>query len=76
MALRGRGVKFVKSDVFGPCPGVAAIATFTGGGQTLQDGFAVTGGSAIVVRYDRPATAHDDPAAIAAMQRALCVAPG
>lgn len=74
-ALRNRGVKFVKSDVFSPCPGVAAIATFQGEGQTAQDGFAVSGGNAIVVRYNRPTAAPDDPAALAAMQRALCVAP-
>lgn len=74
--LRDRALKFVKSDVFGPCPGLAAIATFSGGGQTVQDAFAVESGSAIVVRYRRPAAAHDDPAALAAMQRALCVAPG
>ncbi len=73
--LGKRGVKFVKSDVFAPCPGVAAIATFAGGGLTLQDAFAVENGSAVVVRYDRPTDAHDDPAALAAMQRALCVAP-
>jgi len=75
-ALSGRGLKFVKSDVFGPCPGVAAIATFTGRGQTVEDGFAVAGGNALVVRYERPATVPDDPAAVAAMQRAICVAPG
>lgn len=75
VTLQNRGIKFVKSDVYAPCPGAAAVATFTGGGQTAQDGFAVVGGSAVVVRYDRPATAPDDPAALAAMQRALCVAP-
>lgn len=67
--------KFVKSDVFAPCPGIAAIATFAGGGRTVQDAFAVVNGYAITVRYDRPATALDAPAAVAAMQRALCVAP-
>jgi hypothetical protein len=75
-AMRDRALKLVKSDVFGPCPGLAAIATFSGGGQTVQDAFAVESGNAIVVRYQRPAAAHDDPAAVAAMQRALCVAPG
>ncbi|HZY98325.1 MAG TPA: hypothetical protein VFE36_01995 [Candidatus Baltobacteraceae bacterium] len=74
-ALRKHGVKLVKSDVYAPCPGVAAIATFARGDETLQDAFAVENGSAVVVRYDRPAAAHDDPAAAAAMQRALCVAP-
>jgi hypothetical protein len=74
-ALRDHGVKFVKSDVYAPCPGIAAIATFRGEGQTVQDAFAVESGYAIVVRYDRPANAHDDPAALAAMQRDLCVAP-
>lgn len=74
--LHDRALKFVKSDVFGPCPGLAAIATFSGGGQTVQDAFAVESGNAIVVRYQRPADAHDDAAALAAMQRALCVAPG
>lgn len=73
--LQNRGIKFVKSDVYSPCPGVAALATFAGAGQTAQVGFAVAGGSAIVVRYSRPSASHDDPAAIAAMQRALCVAP-
>lgn len=74
--LRDRALKFVKSDVFAPCPGLAALATFSGGGQTVQDAFAVENGNAIVVRYQRPSAAHDDPAALAAMQRALCVAPG
>jgi len=74
-ALRKPGVKFVKSDVFQPCPGVAAVATFAGGGQTLQDAFAVENGSAVVVRYVRPTAAPDDAAALAAMQRVLCVAP-
>ncbi len=74
--LHDRALKFVKSDVFGPCPGLAAIATFSGSGQTVQDAFAVESGNAIVVRYQRPAAAQDDPAAIAAMKRALCVPPG
>lgn len=74
--LRDRALKFVKSDVFHPCPGLAGIATFSGGGQTVQDAFAVESGNAIVVRYQRPSAAHDDPAAVAAVQRALCVAPG
>jgi hypothetical protein len=74
--LRDRALKFVKSDVFRPCPGLAGIATFSGAGQTVQDAFAVESGNAVVVRYQRPAAAHDDPAAVAAMQRAICVAPG
>lgn len=74
-ALRKPSVKFVKSDVFQPCPGVAAVATFAGSGQTLQDAFAVENGSAVVVRYVRPTAARADPAALAAMQRVLCVAP-
>lgn len=74
--LRDRALKLVKSDVFGQCPGLAAIATFTGAGQTVADAFAVVSGNAVVVRYQRPAAAHDDPAALAAMQHAVCVAPG
>lgn len=70
-----RKLKFVKSDVYAPCPGIAAIATFSGAGKTTQDGFAVVSGSAMVVRYERPANVPDDSAARTAMQHALCVAP-
>jgi len=68
-------LKFVKSDVYEPCPGVAAIATFSGARKTVEDGFAVVSGSAMVVHYERPANVPADSAAKAAMQRALCVAP-
>ena len=74
-SLRNRGLKFVRSDVFGPCPGLAAIATFAGTGRTLQDAFALQSGDAVVIQYERPTDAHDDHAAVSAMQRALCAAP-
>ena len=75
VVLRHRGAKFDRSDVYPPCPGMGAIATFSDGASTLQEGFAVQGDSAVRVLYVRPAQTPDDPAATAAMQRALCVAP-
>jgi hypothetical protein len=74
IVLRYRGAKFKKSDVFGPCPGMAAIATFADGARTLQEGFTVQNGYAVTVLYARPAGAADDPAVTRAMQRTLCTA--
>jgi hypothetical protein len=51
---------------------MAAVATFAEGARTLQEGFAVQNGYAIVTLYDRPAAAPDDPAVSAAMEHTLC----
>lgn len=73
--LRHRGAKFERSDTFGPCPGMAAIATFRiASARTLQEGFAVQSGQAVLVTYARPSGATLDPAVSRAMERALCVA--
>ncbi len=73
VVLQHHGAKFSRSDVFAPCPGRAAMATFAlPGGDVLEDAFAVTNGKALVVTYVRPAGTAIDPAVEDAMQRALC----
>jgi hypothetical protein len=72
--LRHRGARFLKSDIFAPCPGVAAVATFSlPKGRVLEDAFAVQNGQAIQVEYERPGDAPKSPAVAQAIQRALCV---
>jgi hypothetical protein len=74
VVLREHGAKFLKSNVFTPCPGMAAIAYFTlGPSQLLEEGFAVQGDQAVLARYTRPVGAAPDPAVSTAMERALCV---
>jgi hypothetical protein len=75
VALRYRGAKFVGSDVFAPCPGLAAVANFTLGDRDVQQGFSVQGNQAVLVTYTREKGAVVDAAASAAMERALCVMP-
>jgi hypothetical protein len=72
--LHHRGSKFQRSDVFPACPGIAAIAFFSlGNGRTLEEGYAVEDGHAVLVGYDRPSAASPDAAAVTARERALCV---
>lgn len=73
VVLRNHGAKFVKSDVFAPCPGLAAIATFTlGKTRTLEDGFSVINGQAALVTYEHANDAPADKGVTDAMTAALC----
>ena len=73
VVLRNRGAKLERSDVFAPCPGMAAIAYFQlGKDRKLDQGFAVQGDNAVIVTYIRPAAAPTDPNVSRAMERALC----
>jgi len=75
--LHHRGAKLEGSVPFTPCPGAAGVATFTlPQGETLEEGFAVRDNRAVQTTYLRPSGTPADPAVIAAMQTALCVAPG
>lgn len=75
--LRNRGAKLQASTPFAPCPGSAAVATFTvPGGKTLEEGFAARDNQSVQTTYVRPLRAPADPAVTAAMQNSLCIAPG
>ena len=74
VVLRNRGSHFIKSDVFKPCPGMAAVANFSYGNDVIDEGFAVQSGQAVLVAYTRPKDSPVDPAAENAMEKALCVA--
>ncbi|HLX25713.1 MAG TPA: hypothetical protein VKR05_01870 [Candidatus Cybelea sp.] len=74
--LRNRGAKLQGSVPFAPCPGTAAVATFTiPGGKTLEEGFAARDNQSVQTTYVRPSGAPADPAVAAAMQSSLCIAP-
>jgi len=73
VVLRRRGAKFTQSTTFAPCPGMAAIASFTlGTDRLLEQGFAVQSDRAVLVTYVRPKSATFDPAVSKAMESALC----
>jgi len=74
VVLRYKGSHFVRSVVFTPCPGMAAVASFTYGGNLLEEGFGLQNGQAVLVAYVRPKDQPSDVAADAAMEKALCVA--
>jgi len=75
--LKHRGAKLLGSVPFAPCPGTAAVATFTlPGGATLQEGFAARDNQSVQTTYVRPSGAPADPAVTAAMQSSLCITPG
>ena len=72
-ALHNRGAKWQGSDIFQPCPGRAAIATFAlPSGDTMLVAFAVQNGQSITVTYVRPKGSASDPAVADAMNQALC----
>lgn len=73
--LHHPGARFKRSDPFAPCPGLAAIETFTWGQRTLQEAFTVRNGQAIVASYLRPNSAPPDPEVSHAMERLLCLGP-
>ena len=74
--LRNRGAKLEHSVPFAPCPGTAAVATFTiPGGKTLEEGFAARDNQSVQTTYVRPAGSPADPAVAAAMQTSLCITP-
>ena len=71
--MRHRGAKLQGSAPFAPCPGAAGVATFRLDARTtLQEGFAVRDGRAILLSYVRPASTPVDPAVLQAMQQSLC----
>jgi hypothetical protein len=74
VAKADKGARFVGSDTFGPCPGQAALASFSNGGRELVQGIAVIDGKATLVTYTRPQNTAMDPAVAKAMEGALCVA--
>lgn len=75
--LHQRGAKLEGSVPFTPCPGTAGVATFAlREGRTLEEGFAARDNRAVQTTYLRPSGTPADPAVIAAMQNALCIAPG
>jgi hypothetical protein len=71
--LHRPGARFRRSDPFAPCPGLAAIETFTWGRRTLQEGFTVRNGQATVASYLRPNSVPPDPEVSHAMERLLCL---
>jgi hypothetical protein len=75
--LKHRGARLQGSVPFEPCPGTAAVATFTlPGGKTLEQGFAARDNQSVQISYTRPAGTAADPAVRAAMQNSLCITPG
>jgi hypothetical protein len=77
--LHHHGARLKGSVVpFAPCPGSAAVATFTlPSGELLEEGFGMRSTSESVrTSYRRPADASDDPAVLDAMRQALCLVPG
>jgi hypothetical protein len=75
--LKHRGAKLQNSLPFAPCPGTAAVATFTlPGGKTLEEGFAARDSQSVQTTYTRPSGTSADPAVRAAMQNSLCITPG
>jgi hypothetical protein len=72
-AVAGPGTRFESSDIFAPCPGRAAVATFSApGARTLLRGLAVRSGTAVLVTYERPAAMPMDPEVAKALEKALC----
>lgn len=76
VVLQFPGTKFVSSDTFTPCPGLAAAATFTyRDGRVLQRVFAVASGKAVVVTLIKPKRAATSPEAESALEHDVCVPP-
>jgi hypothetical protein len=76
VVMRYVGAKLQSSDPFGPCPGMAAVASFRlGTSKLLAQGFAVQNGQAVQTTYIRPVGKPVDRAVAQAMQRTLCRAP-
>jgi len=76
VVLHRHGAKFTGSDVFAPCPGQAAVATFAyGKDRMLLQAFAVQRGQAVLITYIRPKNIDIDPEVHTALDSALCVAP-
>jgi hypothetical protein len=75
--LHHRGARLRGSVVpFAPCPGAAAVATFTlPDGSTLEAGFALRNEQAVRTTYTRPTGSPADPNVADAMQKSLCIAP-
>lgn len=71
--LHHAGARFRRSDPFAPCPGLAAIETFSWGQRTLQEGFTVRNGQATIASYLRPRSVPPDPEVSHAMERLLCL---
>lgn len=72
VVLQNKGAKFKRSDIFDPCPGRAALATYESPSVTIQQGISVIGGNSVIVTYTRPKGSTADPAVAAAMEKALC----
>lgn len=60
---------------FAPCPGEAGLATYRlPGGRVLEVAFSVNNGQDVIAQYERPAGVADAPAALTALQQAVCYA--
>jgi hypothetical protein len=67
-----KGTHFDGSDTFGPCPGQAALANFSGNQHELLVGLAVRNGEGTLVTYSRPANIGMGPDVAKAFEKALC----
>jgi hypothetical protein len=77
VVLKYPGSKFLSSDTYPPCPGLAALAHFSyGKDRAIDQGFAVSNGQAVIVTYIKPKGAKTPPEVDAALQHDLCVPPG
>lgn len=76
VAANNKGARFDGSDVFAPCPGQAALVTFSDGNlRVLIRGVALQGGTSVLVTYVRPKSTAMDPAVATAFEKALCFSP-
>jgi hypothetical protein len=69
--------KLLRTVAFAPCPGEAGLQTYRIPPATLLlIAYAAYGDKALTATYTRPASAPEDPAALAAMQKSVCTAIG
>lgn len=70
------GGRLLSSRPIAACPGEAGLSTYVlPGGRILEVAFAVVGSNAITVEYERPAAIREAPAALDAIQQAVCIRP-
>jgi hypothetical protein len=67
-----KGSRFVGSDIFGPCPGQAALENFGAAEREMLVGLAVRNNEATLVTYSRPANTGMGPDVAKAFEKALC----
>ncbi len=70
---RYSGSRLLQSVPFPACPGEAGLAGFAlSGGRLLEVAFGVNNGNAVTAEYLRPRSIGAAPAAMTAMQQAVC----